>query len=135
MTLSALYPPPADLAKNAHIKSKEQYDKMYKQSLEDPDAFWSDQADAFHWTKRWKSPVLEYVRQDCAPPCSCKSALSGVNQPLHCCLSCAQLVGKPSMCSAGAVTSRLVFVVAFHFDVKLSYARVSVLPGVSPHAI
>lgn len=78
MTLSALYPPPADLAKHAHIKSKEQYDKMYKQSLEDPDAFWSDQADAFHWTKRWNSPVLEYVRQDCAQPCSVKSALSGV---------------------------------------------------------
>ncbi len=63
MTLSALYPPPAELAKHAHIKSREQYDKLYKQSLEDPDAFWSEQAEAFHWTKRWKSPILEYVPQ------------------------------------------------------------------------
>ncbi|KAL0052720.1 hypothetical protein WJX82_006664 [Trebouxia sp. C0006] len=60
MTLSALYPPPAELAKSAHIKSREQYDKLYKQSLEDPDTFWSEQAEAFHWTKRWKLPVLEY---------------------------------------------------------------------------
>jgi len=63
MTLSALYPPPAELAKHAHIKSREQYDKLYKQSLEDPDTFWSEQAEAFHWTKRWKLPVLEYVPQ------------------------------------------------------------------------
>ncbi|DBA86047.1 hypothetical protein WJX77_004151 [Trebouxia sp. C0004] len=60
MTLSALYPPPAELAKHAHIKSREQYDKLYKQSLEDPDTFWSEQAEAFHWTKRWKLPVLQY---------------------------------------------------------------------------
>lgn len=60
MTLSALYPPPAELAKHAHIKSKEQYDKLYKQSLDDPDTFWSEQAEAFHWTKRWKSPLLKY---------------------------------------------------------------------------
>lgn len=62
MTLSALYPPPAELAKHAHINCREQYDKMYKQSLEDPDTFWSEQAEAFHWTKRWHSPVLKYVR-------------------------------------------------------------------------
>ena len=62
MTLSALYPPPAELAKNAHIKSKQQYDTMYKQSLEDPDTFWSEQAKAFHWTKRWTSPVVKYAQ-------------------------------------------------------------------------
>ncbi len=67
MTLSALYPPPAELAKHAHIKSREQYDKLYKQSLEDPDTFWSEQAEAFHWTKRWKLPVLEYVPQGLRP--------------------------------------------------------------------
>lgn len=61
MTLSALYPPPAEIVKHAHINSKEQYEKLYKQSLEDPDTFWSEQAEAFHWTKRWSLPVLQYV--------------------------------------------------------------------------
>ena len=61
MTLAKLYPPPTELAKKAHIKSKEQYEQLYKQSLEDPDKFWSEQAEAFHWTKRWSLPVLKYV--------------------------------------------------------------------------
>lgn len=59
MTLAALYPPPADVAKHAHVKSLEQYTTMHKQSLEDPDAFWSEQAEAFHWNKRWQSPLLK----------------------------------------------------------------------------
>ena len=61
MTLAKLYPPPAEVAKKAHIKSKEQYEKLYKQSLEDPDTFWSEQAEAFHWTKRWSLPVVQCV--------------------------------------------------------------------------
>ena len=58
MTLSALYPPPASLSKTAHVKTMEQYKKLHKQSLEDPDTFWADQAESFHWTKRWKLPLL-----------------------------------------------------------------------------
>lgn len=58
MTLAELYPPPSDLASQAHIRSLEEYEKLYKLSLEDPDTFWSKQAEEFHWEKKWDTPVL-----------------------------------------------------------------------------
>ena len=81
MTLSALYPPPAEIVKHAHINSKEQYEKLYKQSLEDPDTFWSEQAEAFHWTKRWSLPVLQYVVPHETAKLS-QSALSQINHAM-----------------------------------------------------
>ncbi|GAQ78587.1 AMP-dependent synthetase and ligase family protein [Klebsormidium nitens] len=39
----------------ALIKSREQYDEMYKRSVEDPDGFWSDIASEFHWEQKWDS--------------------------------------------------------------------------------
>ena len=59
MTLSKLYPPPTELQKNAHINSIQLYEKLYKLSLEDPDKFWSEQAEEFHWEKKWTNPVLK----------------------------------------------------------------------------
>ena len=44
---------PADVAAKAHI-NEAQYREMYKRSIEDPDGFWAEQADAFvTWEKRW----------------------------------------------------------------------------------
>ncbi|HKK23505.1 MAG TPA: AMP-binding protein, partial [Pseudohaliea sp.] len=44
---------PANIAASAHV-NKEQYREMYRRSLEEPEAFWAEQADAFlHWFKRW----------------------------------------------------------------------------------
>ena len=44
---------PADVAAKAHI-NETQYREMYKRSIEDPDGFWAEQADAFvTWEKRW----------------------------------------------------------------------------------
>ncbi len=47
------FPPPADFAKQAHIGSYEQYEKMYKESIEDPDRFWGEHASELHWFKKW----------------------------------------------------------------------------------
>ncbi|KAK9811421.1 hypothetical protein WJX72_003702 [[Myrmecia] bisecta] len=44
------------MSKGAHISSREQYDKLYRQSLDDPEAFWGDIAESFHWHKRWEKP-------------------------------------------------------------------------------
>lgn len=46
------YPPPKGFEK-AHASSIEQYHEMYRQSIEDPDAFWSKIAEDFHWEKKW----------------------------------------------------------------------------------
>jgi acetyl-CoA synthetase len=53
MSESKIYPVPGEFAKNAHINS-ERYEAMYKQSIEDPDAFWAQQANAFlDWSRNW----------------------------------------------------------------------------------
>lgn len=48
--MTELYPPPSALQAQAHVSSMEQYQKMYKASIEDPEKFYGDLArDAFHW--------------------------------------------------------------------------------------
>ncbi len=44
---------------NAWIKSYEEYEALYRQSVEDPDAFWAGMADNFYWEKKWDT-VREY---------------------------------------------------------------------------
>lgn len=54
-----LYPVPEDFAANAHVNA-EQYEAMYKQSVEDPETFWSQQADDYlEWFEKWDS-VLDW---------------------------------------------------------------------------
>ncbi len=52
MDESRRFPPPADLASKAHIKSMEQYQEMYDCSINDPDGFWLEQADLLDWYKK-----------------------------------------------------------------------------------
>ena len=54
------FPPSQHVSGAAHIKSREDYDALYEQSLTDPDRFWSDAAEQFHWNKRWTLPVSRY---------------------------------------------------------------------------
>ena len=41
------------------IKSLEQYHADYKKSVEDPEAFWGEVAESFHWRKKWDK-VLQW---------------------------------------------------------------------------
>jgi len=52
---------PADwVSENAHIKSMDEYEAMYKRSVEDPEGFWAEQAEEFLcWHKKWDK-VLEW---------------------------------------------------------------------------
>ncbi|MCP3908573.1 MAG: acetate--CoA ligase [Oceanicoccus sp.] len=53
------YPVPAEFAAKAHI-NEQQYNEMYKQSVENPNQFWVEQAEEFlSWDQRW-SKVSEY---------------------------------------------------------------------------
>ncbi|RTZ60892.1 MAG: acetate--CoA ligase [Gammaproteobacteria bacterium] len=48
-----VYPVPADFAAQANVTA-EQYEAMYKQSVEDPEGFWGEQAEAYlDWSKPW----------------------------------------------------------------------------------
>ncbi len=45
--------PQANFAGQAHCPSLEQYEAMYRRSIEDPDGFWSEIADSFEWNQKW----------------------------------------------------------------------------------
>jgi len=55
-------PPPAFSAKS-HVKSMDQYERMYKESIDNPEKFWGEQASALHWFKKWDR-VLEWNLPD-----------------------------------------------------------------------
>ncbi len=54
-----VFPPPEEFSRKAHIKSLEQYETLYKQSIEDPEAFWAGVAQDLHWFQPWDK-VLEW---------------------------------------------------------------------------
>jgi acetyl-CoA synthetase len=48
-----LFPAPAEFSAQAHIKSLEQYETLYKESIEEPEKFWATVADDLHWFQKW----------------------------------------------------------------------------------
>ena len=53
MSDESVYPVPADFAAQANI-SQDEYQKMYRQSLDAPETFWSEQAEKYlTWSKSW----------------------------------------------------------------------------------
>ena len=53
------YPVPADFAAQANVTA-EQYEEMYKRSVEDPAGFWGEQAEQYlSWFKKWDT-VLDW---------------------------------------------------------------------------
>jgi acetyl-CoA synthetase len=54
MSEHKIYQIPAEIAANAHIKEAD-YGRMYQRSIDDPDGFWSEQAELFlSWMKKWE---------------------------------------------------------------------------------
>ena len=53
------FPPPSNITESAHIKSMEEYQKMYDESIKDPEGFWGKQAYILTWHKKWDK-VLEW---------------------------------------------------------------------------
>src|ERR1044071_2611096 len=50
---------PEPFRKEAHIKSLEEYEKIYKESVEQPEKFWGKIAEELHWFKKWDK-VLDW---------------------------------------------------------------------------
>jgi acetyl-CoA synthetase len=44
-----VFPPPAEFAARAHIRSRADYDAMYRRSIDDNEAFWAEQAHELDW--------------------------------------------------------------------------------------
>jgi hypothetical protein len=54
------FPPPAAIQSNAWVDSMEQYETMWKQSIDDPDGFWLEQAKSLTWFKE-PTQSLDYT--------------------------------------------------------------------------
>ena len=52
-------PPPEEFSKRAHVKSLEEYRKMFEYAERDPEGFWGEQAKAIDWFEPY-SQVLEW---------------------------------------------------------------------------
>ena len=54
------FPPAKEFSERAHIKNFEEYEKIYKRSIEDPEGFWAEMAEnQLTWFKKWDK-VLQY---------------------------------------------------------------------------
>ena len=49
--LHGIVQPDSRIAAEAYVKSMEQYEQMYKRSVEDPEGFWGEIAQQFYWHK------------------------------------------------------------------------------------
>jgi len=58
-----LFPPPPQFVARARIGSREEYARMYRQSIERPEEFWSGVGQQLHWIKMWDR-VLEWNAPD-----------------------------------------------------------------------
>ena len=48
-----LFPPAPQFVEQANVSGEEEYQKMYRESIDDPEAFWSKIADTLVWDKKW----------------------------------------------------------------------------------
>jgi acetyl-CoA synthetase len=56
---SRVFQPSEEFSNNAHLKNLDQYEQLYAEALEDPEAFWGRIASELHWFRQWDR-VLEW---------------------------------------------------------------------------
>jgi len=54
-----VFAPQEEFSSHAHIKSREEYDRIYRRSVEDPEGFWAEIAGELDWFRPWDK-VLEW---------------------------------------------------------------------------
>ena len=61
MPVAERYPPPGHVSERARIQSREQWDELYRRSLEDVDAFWTEMANEH---LEWMEPFKKVKEED-----------------------------------------------------------------------
>ncbi len=56
---SRVFEPPAEFSQKAHIKSLDDYERIYREAESDPEKFWGEVARELHWFRPWDR-VLEW---------------------------------------------------------------------------
>ena len=54
-----VFPPPAAFAQQARVGSLAEYERLYRESIDDPDKFWAREAEELLWREKWDT-VLEW---------------------------------------------------------------------------
>jgi acetyl-CoA synthetase len=61
-----VFPPPEAFAQRAHVKSRAEYEALYRRSIDDPEGFWAEQAKGLHWFSppqkvlEWTAPFAKW---------------------------------------------------------------------------
>ncbi|TWT43743.1 Acetyl-coenzyme A ligase [Phycisphaerae bacterium RAS1] len=50
-----VFAPPSEFARRAHLRSLDEYRRMYQRSIGDAEGFWSEIARGFHWQQPWST--------------------------------------------------------------------------------
>lgn len=53
-----VFPPSKEFAAQAHVKSKEEYEKLWQRADADPEGFWAEQAESLHWFQKWNKVLV-----------------------------------------------------------------------------
>ena len=83
--MADLYPPDPSFQSRAHFGSLEDYRKEYQRSIADPEAWWAEQAEEFHWYRKWDS-VRSYNYDRREGPISLTWFEGGVTNIVYNCL-------------------------------------------------
>ncbi len=58
-----VFNPPKELSKKAEIKSIQEYRKIYKRSIDDPEGFWAEKAEQLDWYQKWDKVLIEDFKE------------------------------------------------------------------------
>ena len=65
--MSEVYSPPPSFQERAYFKNMEEYQEEYERSIDDPEAFWAEKAEEFHWFKTWDTVCSYNYNMDEGP--------------------------------------------------------------------
>lgn len=77
--------PPETASAGAHVNNMEQYHELYERSASDPEGFWAEVAEEFHWYRKWDS-VRSYNYDMNAGPIDLRWFEGGRTNVCHNCL-------------------------------------------------
>ena len=77
--------PPEAASAGAHVSNMEQYHELYERSASDPEGFWAEVAEEFHWYRKWDS-VRSYNYDMNAGPIDLRWFEGGRTNVCHNCL-------------------------------------------------
>ena len=77
--------PPETASAGAHVSNMEQYHELYERSASDPEGFWAEVAEEFHWYRKWDS-VRSYNYDMNAGPIDLRWFEGGRTNVCHNCL-------------------------------------------------